>query len=156
MFGINNFWLFALATLLLNLTPGNDFIYVATRALSGGIRAGIISALGITAGLFIHVTASVMGLSAVLAKSAFAFNLIKYAGDAYLIYLGIKMLVTKPKSINGIRTDKQTISAFTIFKQGFLTNVFNPKVALFFISFLPQFADANSPYFTAQLFVLGL
>ncbi|HLG34385.1 MAG TPA: LysE family transporter, partial [Bacteroidia bacterium] len=88
MFDINNFWLFALATLLLNLTPGNDFIYVATRSLSGGIRAGIISAFGISAGLVVHIVASVLGLSVVLAKSAFIFNLIRYVGAAYLIYLG--------------------------------------------------------------------
>src|SRR5690242_8774434 len=100
MFNINNFWLFALATLLLNLTPGNDFIYVATRALGGGIRAGIISAFGITAGLFIHVTASVLGLSALLAKSALAFNIIKYVGAVYLIYLGMKMLITKTRSFS--------------------------------------------------------
>ena len=157
MSGINNFWLYALAVLLLNLTPGNDFIYVAARSLSRGIRAGIISAFGISAGLVVHVTASVLGLSVVLAKSAFAFNLIKYIGAAYLIYLGIKMLVTKTQTLSGINSEQENkLSSFTLLKQGFLTNVFNPKVALFFISFLPQFADARSPYFSSQLLVLGL
>ena len=157
MFSINNFWLFALATLLLNLTPGNDFIYVATRSLSSGIRAGIISAFGISAGLVIHITASVLGLSVVLAKSAFVFNLIKYVGAGYLIYLGIKMLVTKAQNMSGINSSQENkLSSFTLLKQGFLTNVFNPKVALFFISFLPQFADAGSPYFSSQLLALGL
>src|SRR5262245_39315305 len=155
MFDINHFWLFASATLLLNLTPGNDFIYVATRSLSGGVRAGIISALGITAGLFVHVTASVLGLSVLLAKSAIAFSVIKYVGAAYLIYLGIKMLITKTQLIHDNNSQSQRTSPFTLFRQGFLTNVFNPKVALFFISFLPQFADAHSPLFTTQLFVLG-
>ena len=157
MSGINNFWLYALAVLLLNLTPGNDFIYVAARSLSRGIRAGIISALGISAGLVVHVTASVLGLSVVLAKSAFAFNLIKYIGAAYLIYLGIKMLASKSQTLSGIKSEQENkLSSFTLLKQGFLTNVFNPKVALFFISFLPQFADARSPYFSSQLLVLGL
>ena len=157
MFDIKNFWLFALATLLLNLTPGNDFIYVATRSLSRGIRAGIISAFGISAGLVIHVTASVFGLSVVLAKSAFAFNIIKYTGAAYLIYLGIKMLVSKAQTLNGINSEQEKkFSSFTLLKQGFLTNVFNPKVALFFLSFLPQFADTGSAYFTLQLLTLGL
>ena len=157
MFSIHNFWLFALATLLLNLTPGNDFVYVATRSLSQGIRAGIISALGISAGLVIHVTASVLGLSVVLAKSAFAFNLIKYVGAAYLIYLGIKVLVSKTQSISGINSEhEKNLSSFTLLKQGFFTNVFNPKVALFFLSFLPQFADAHSAYFSYQLLMLGL
>ena len=157
MFDINNFWLFALATLLLNLTPGNDFIYVATRSLSGGIRAGIISAFGISAGLVVHIVASVFGLSVVLAKSAFIFNLIRYVGAAYLIYLGVKMLVTKSESLSGINSSAENkLSSFTLLKQGFLTNVFNPKVALFFISFLPQFADAHSEYFSAQLLGLGL
>src|SRR5689334_18186409 len=107
MFNVNHFWLFALATLLLNLTPGNDFIYVATRSLGGGVRAGIISAFGITAGLVVHVTASVLGLSVVLAKSAFAFSLIKYVGAAYLIYLGIRMLVTKAESLSNINQKHQ-------------------------------------------------
>ena len=138
MTGIIHFETFLVAGILLNLTPGNDFIYVATRSLGGGIRAGIISALGISAGLVVHITASVLGLSVVLAKSAFVFNLIKYIGAAYLIYLGIKMLVSKSKSINGINSEhEKKLSSFTLLKQGFLTNVFNPKVALFFISFLP-------------------
>jgi threonine/homoserine/homoserine lactone efflux protein len=157
MFDINHFWLFALATLLLNITPGNDFIYVASRSLGGRIRAGIISAFGVTLGLFVHVTASVLGLSVLLAQSAVVFNLVKYIGAAYLVYLGIKMLITKAKTFYGMNAGRgQKISAAALLKQGFLTNVFNPKVALFFISFLPQFADAGSPYFTGQLFILGL
>ena len=156
MFDINNFWLFASATLLLNLTPGNDFIYVASRSLNGGTRAGIISALGITCGLAVHVTASVLGLSILLAKSALAFNLIRYIGAAYLLYLGVKMFITKAQPFRDINSCQQRISSFALLKQGFLTNVFNPKVALFFISFLPQFADTNSRYFSEQLFVLGL
>lgn len=156
MFGINDFWLFAAATLLLNITPGNDFIYVATRSLGGGVKAGIISGFGITAGLVIHIIASVLGLSVVLAESALAFNLVKYVGAAYLLYLGIKMLITKAKKVRRLSGKREKIPSFTLLKQGFFTNVFNPKVALFFISFLPQFADAGSRYFTSQLFVLGL
>ena len=153
---IENFGLFALAAFLLNITPGNDFIYVATRSLSQGIRAGIISSLGIGAGLIIHVSVSVLGLSAILAKSAFAFNLIKYIGAGYLIYVGIKMIFSKTISPDEIKTSSEKKnSSWIIFRQGFFTNVFNPKVALFFLSFLPQFADMHSPYFSSQLALLG-
>ena len=157
MLNINDFWLFAAATLLLNITPGNDFIYVATRSLAGGVRAGIISAFGITLGLFVHVAASVLGLSVILAESAVAFNLLKYAGAAYLAFLGIRMFLGKAKAIGSEDLmEREKSSTFTLLRQGFFTNVFNPKVALFFISFLPQFADAGSPRFTEQLFILGL
>lgn len=154
---IEHFGLFVLATFLLNITPGNDFIYVATRTLGYGTRAGIISALGISAGLVIHVTASVLGLSVILSQSALAFSLIKYTGAAYLVYLGVKMILSGSGNIPGTAGEnREFISSFTLFRQGFLTNVFNPKVALFFLSFLPQFADSNSANFSLQLLLLGL
>jgi threonine/homoserine/homoserine lactone efflux protein len=153
---IHHFALFALATFLLNMTPGNDFIYVVTRSLSQGVRAGIISAFGISLGLVIHITASVLGLSVILAKSILVFNLIKYAGAAYLIYLGVKMLFAKSYNLDSVSlSGAKNIPSIILLRQGFLTNVFNPKVALFFLSFLPQFADTHSPYFSFQILILG-
>ncbi len=95
MFSFQNLYLFFIASLLLNLAPGNDMIYVASRSVSYGIKAGVISALGIFAGCSVHIAAAVLGLSIVIAKSAYLFQLIKYAGAAYLIYLGIKVLLSK-------------------------------------------------------------
>jgi len=149
---IPHFGLYAVAVLLLNITPGNDFIYVATRALSSGTRGGIISAFGITAGLLIHFLASIFGLSLIVAKSVGVYTIIKYIGAGYLIYLGVKIFFSKPLNpmeISGATARKN--SAWIIFRQGFLTNTFNPKVALFFLSFLPQFADSHAANYTLQL-----
>ena len=157
MFEINNFGLFVFSTFILNITPGNDFIYVATRSLSQGIRTGIISAFSISAGLIVHVTLSVLGLSVILARSALAFNLIKYLGAAYLIFLGVKMIFSKSSNFSQMADPKEYNAASgKIFWQGFFTNVLNPKVALFFLSFLPQFANPHSEYFSFHLLLLGL
>src|SRR5215212_2376377 len=97
---VENFWMFALAGLLLNLTPGNDMLYVIARSSGQGTKAGVISALGIGAGCIVHILAAVIGLSALIAQSALAFNIIKYIGAAYLIYLGIKSVLTRKHSIS--------------------------------------------------------
>ncbi len=151
---ISHFGIFVLATLILNITPGNDFIYVATQSLSKGTKAGIISSFGISMGLMVHVSASVLGLSLLLSKSIIAFEIIKWLGAAYLIFLGIKSILSKSHSLNELK-DKKEISELRLLRQGFFTNVFNPKVALFFLSFLPQFADSSSPNFSLQLLMLG-
>ena len=151
---IQNFWVFALAGLLLNLTPGNDMLYVATRSTGQGIKAGIISALGITAGCMVHIIAAVIGLSTIIAKSALAFDIIKYLGAAYLIYLGVRSLLSKKKSL-GIPAAVKILSYKKIFWQGVITNVLNPKVALFFLAFLPQFVNINSENVHWQILFLG-
>jgi len=154
---IDHFGFFVLAVFLLNITPGNDFIYVATRSISQGAKAGIISAFGISSGLLVHVTASVMGLSVLLAKSILAYEIIKYVGAAYLVYIGVRMLFAKtafPEGLSG--SNGEETRTLQLLRQGFITNVFNPKVALFFLSFLPQFANQHSAYVSLQLLVLGL
>jgi len=154
MFTFQHLYLFFIASLLLNLTPGNDMLYVASRSISQGTRAGIVSALGIFVGCFVHILAAVLGISIIIAKSAYAFEVIKFAGAGYLIYLGIKSIITKP---NVDTKNEKPIKAnyWKLFKQGVITNALNPKVAIFFLSFLPQFIDAASPYFKVQLFTLG-
>lgn len=155
MFHFQNLYLFFIASLLLNLTPGNDMLYVASRSISQGIKAGIISAIGIFFGCFVHIIAAVLGLSLIIARSAYLFGIVKFAGAAYLIYLGVKALTTKPN----ISPDTQnTVKAdqLNLFKQGVITNALNPKVAVFFLSFLPQFIDPASPFFKMQLFTLGI
>ena len=155
MIPVNDFLIFALATLMLNITPGNDMLYVATRSTSQGVKAGIVSALGIAGGCIVHLLAAVIGLSAIIANSALAFDIIKYAGAAYLIYLGVKSILSKQSkfSINN-NVEKKSLSS--LFWQGVLTNVLNPKVALFFLAFLPQFIDPDQGNTSLQILLLGL
>lgn len=155
MFHVQNLYLFFIASLLLNLTPGNDMIYVASRSISQGIRAGIISALGVFIGCFVHILAAVFGLSIIIMRSAFLFEIIKFIGAGYLIYLGIKGFMTK-SNFNKELSVLPKVDKWKLLKQGIITNALNPKVALFFLSFLPQFIRADSPVYKAQLFSLGL
>jgi len=151
---INNFWVFALAALLLNLTPGNDMLYVAGQSTSQGTKAGIISSLGIMAGCMVHIIAAVIGLSAIIAQSALAFTIIKYLGAGYLIYLGIHSFISKTKSLS-INSNAKRLSYKKIFWQGVMTNVLNPKVALFFLAFLPQFINPTSVNTKWEILFLG-
>jgi threonine/homoserine/homoserine lactone efflux protein len=155
MFNFQNLSLFFITSILLNLTPGNDMLYVASRSISQGVKAGIVSAIGIFAGSFVHIFAAVLGLSLIISRSAYLFQLIKFAGAAYLIYLGIKALLSK-QAIEAKKEKNERTEYRNLFKQGVLTNALNPKVAIFFLSFLPQFINASSPVFKLQLFTLGL
>jgi threonine/homoserine/homoserine lactone efflux protein len=150
-----NFWLFALTALLLNLTPGNDMLFVIARSSSQGSKAGIVSSLGIMGGCMVHMIAAVAGLSAIIAKSAVAFTIIKYVGAVYLIYLGVRSFLDKEKNIQANKSIIKT-SYKKIFCQGVLTNVLNPKVALFFLAFLPQFINTKTGNVTAQILFLGV
>ena len=152
---IDNFWVFALTGLLLNLTPGSDMLYIIARSSGQGIKAGIVSALGIGAGCLVHIMAAVVGLSALIAQSALAFDIIKYIGAAYLIYLGVKSVLSKKKSLI-IHNRLEQLSLRKVFWQGVLTNVLNPKVALFFLAFLPQFIDITKDNTPLQIFFLGM
>ena len=155
MFHIQNIWLFFTVTLLVNITPGNDVLFVASRSVSHGTKTGIVAALGIFCGCFVHITAAVLGLSLIIARSAYFFSLIKFAGAGYLVFLGIKALVTRQYIDTGI-TDAVNTNRWKYFKQGFITDALNPNVAIFFLSFLPQFIDPGSQFFKFQLGMLGL
>ena len=155
MFGIHNFVLFITAGILLNLTPGPDTLYILGRSVAHGRRAGIASALGITVGSIFHTGAAALGLSAVLATSAWAFMFVKLAGGAYLIFLGVRALLEKQNELSLPAHFKRN-SAAAAFRQGIVTNILNPKVALFFLAFLPQFIDSNAPSKTLAFIVLGL
>jgi RhtB (resistance to homoserine/threonine) family protein len=148
MYGIENYLGFIIAGVLLNLTPGADTMYILTRSISQGRRAGIYSVLGITTGGLIHTILAALGLSIILAKSAFAFNTVKYIGVAYLVYLGVKMIIERNQLFDNSTQKIESTDLFKIYRQGLLTNVLNPKVALFFLSLLPQFINphyANGP-----------
>src|ERR1700732_1591251 len=144
MFGIHDFPLFLAAGILLNLTPGPDTAYILGRSIAQGRSAGVASAFGIMVGSIFHTCAAALGLSAILAASAWAFTAIKLIGGGYLLFLGIRMIVQRAEQLNLPSGFRRRTSA-AAFRQGVLTNVLNPKVALFFLAFLPQFIDPASP-----------
>jgi threonine/homoserine/homoserine lactone efflux protein len=154
MFGIHDLALFLTAGILLNLTPGPDTLYILGRSIAQGRGAGIASVLGISAGGLVHTVAAALGLSAILAASAAAFVVVKLAGAAYLVYLGVRMLTARPQS--AAVPSKFSSSGFgVVFRQGLLTNVLNPKVALFFLAFMPQFIAVDSTAKVAAFLTLG-
>jgi RhtB (resistance to homoserine/threonine) family protein len=155
MFGIHDFGLFLAAGVLLNLTPGPDTVYILGRSIAQGREAGIASALGISLGSIFHTCAAALGLSAILATSALAFGTIKLLGGAYLIFLGIKMILDRRKQLS-LPSSFRRRTTVAAFRKGILTNILNPKVALFFLAFLPQFIDPASSMKIAAFIALGL
>jgi RhtB (resistance to homoserine/threonine) family protein len=155
MFGTHNLPLFVLSGLLLNMTPGQDTLYIVGRSVAQGRRAGVLSVLGITAGCCIHTLAAAFGLSAILAASTTAFLVVKFAGAAYLVYLGVRMLFSVPQ-LAAPAAELHPERSWPIFRSGFLTNLLNPKVGLFFLAFLPQFVDPSAPSKLAAFLFLGL
>jgi len=153
--GIHDYWLFVLAGVLLNLTPGQDTFYILGASIAQGRRVGIASALGICSGCLVHTLAAAAGLSAILATSATAFVVVKLAGAAYLIYLGVRYIMTRHQDV-ALSPATMSRDAWKAFRQGVITNVLNPKVALFFLAFLPQFIDRDSPEKIAAFVALGL
>jgi RhtB (resistance to homoserine/threonine) family protein len=154
MFQIENFYLFLSVSLLVNLAPGPDMLYTAARSLSQGTKAGIFSALGIFAGCFFHITAAIFGLSKIIEESVVLFSIIKYTGAAYLIYLGMKTMFDRKTQTEIVALPE--LRYRKIFIQGMITNLLNPKVVIFFLSFLPQFIDPGSPWLKEQIAFLGL
>jgi threonine/homoserine/homoserine lactone efflux protein len=155
MFGIHDIGLFVLSGLLLNITPGADTLYIVGRSSTQGPRAGAVAALGIGTGALVHICAATLGLSAILAASATVFNAVRIIGAIYLLYVGIGLIRSARAASATLAGDRRLTSLRGIFLQGFLTNVLNPKVALFFLAFLPQFVDSQAPNPLAFLF-LGL
>jgi len=145
--------LFAGAGLLLNVTPGPDLLYILGRSVSQGRQAGLLSALGIGAGCLFHVTAAALGVSALVLAVPVAYDVVRLAGALYLVWLGVKALRSQGSSL-----EVQAMAATSprrIFVQGVVTNALNPKVALFFLAFLPQFADPSRGPLAPQLLLLG-
>ena len=169
-----NLVLFVAAGLLLNLTPGPDVLYIVSHALRSGVRAGVVAGLGITAGCFVHVFAAAVGVGALLAASATAFTALKWAGAAYLLWVGVQLLrarrapvgwageATPPAPASGCATRSPTYenrkggtTMGAIFRGGFLTNVLNPKVAIFFLAFVPQFIAPGTEHKALAFVLLG-
>ena len=145
---------FMAAALALNVTPGPDMLYVIARSTAEGRRAGIVSALGIGAGTLFHIAALALGLSALLAAVPLAYDVVRWAGAAYLVWLGVRAIAGARRATAAAAVERAPLWA--IFRQGVVTNVLNPKVALFFLAFLPQFVDPARGSPAAQIAALGL
>jgi len=156
MLGIHELWLFVLSGVLLNVAPGPDTAYIVGRSIQFGWRGGLAAALGITCGCLVHVFGAAIGLSALLMASSAAFAVVKLVGAAYLLVSGIQMLLSRPQPVADMTAPGEDVPLRRVFWQGALTNVLNPKVALFFLAFLPQFVAADSPHKTLAFLALGL
>ena len=155
MFGIENYPGFIVATIILNLTPGVDTMYILTRSVSQGKTAGLVSVAGIMSGCIVHILSAAFGLSLILATSAKGFTLVKWAGAFYLIYLGVKTFLEKTSAFKIVSSEYGIRDLMKIYKQGVLTNVLNPKVGLFFLSFLPQFITLDHISGPMPFLILG-
>jgi threonine/homoserine/homoserine lactone efflux protein len=156
MLGIHELWLFVLSGLLLNVTPGPDTAYIIGRSIQLGWRGGAAAAIGISCGCLFHVLGAAIGLSALLMASSAAFLAVKLVGAAYLVLTGLQMLLSRAKPLADLGAQGGETSISRVFWQGALTNILNPKVALFFLAFLPQFVAADSQHKALAFLVLGL
>lgn len=154
MFGIIHFNTFLISSVAMNLTPGSDTIYILGNSIHGK-KAGIYSALGISTGCLVHTALAALGLSVILAKSAMAFQMLKLAGAAYLIYIGFKTFFTK-SSFTSKNSLQNSLSLKQIYFRGVTTNILNPKVALFYLAFLPQFISPENTYNALPFLLLGI
>jgi threonine/homoserine/homoserine lactone efflux protein len=151
--GITNLGLFFVASIALILAPGPDSLYVLARGLGQGRRAGVISALGSSSGMLAHTTLAALGLAVLLQTSEIAYTVVRVGGALYLIYLGIRALLSRERLVIGASAAQ--FSPQRMYLQGLLTNVLNPKVALFFVAFLPQFVDPHTGSFALTMLLLG-
>ncbi|MBD2755376.1 LysE family translocator [Spirosoma validum] len=156
MTGIINFETYVLSAILLNVTPGNDTIFVLSRSISQGKTAGIMSVLGIATGILIHTTMAALGLSIIVAKSDLLFAIIRYAGAAYLLYIGYRMLRNRRSFATDDPTQRKSLSLSKVYLDGVITNILNPKMALFFLAFLPQFINPASTNTFLSFLTLGV
>jgi threonine/homoserine/homoserine lactone efflux protein len=148
------FVLFIGVSWALIISPGPDMIYVISRGMAHGRKAGILSAIGVVCGILVHTTAAALGLTLILQTSAFAFLFVKFIGVAYLLYLGVK--AWQDKSTFSLQASAPAAKSGALFWQGVLSNVLNPKIAIFFLAFLPQFVDKGSSHVTWQMIILGI
>ena len=152
----NSLLLFIVACLAINMIPGPDVIYIVSNTMRGKLKTGFKAAMGLGVGYFIHTLAASLGLSAIILSSAVAFSVVKWLGAAYLVYLGIQSLLSMWRGDSKIVISETVVSEKNVFVQGVIVSVLNPKVALFFLSFLPQFIDASTGSTSMQLLAFGL
>ena len=155
---MNEYLLFFVGMAVMVMAPGPDFMNVVSQSLRGNLRTGVMSAVGVGAGLCVHVSAAILGLSAILLSSAFAYEAVRWVGAAYLIYLGVRALLSRssgqPVEMSARISDKQRTDR--AFRRGFLVNVLNPKAAITFMAFMPQFVHPEKGQVWLQLLLLGI
>jgi threonine/homoserine/homoserine lactone efflux protein len=156
MLGIHHYWLFIATAIVLVITPGQDTFFILGRSLAGGRAAGIAAALGVTAGSVIHTLLAALGLSALLATSPYAFMAVKFAGAAYLLYIGVRALMSRSVGSPDDGARDGNDGRWAAFRSGVVTNLLNPKVGLFFLALMPQFIDAASSHKVVAFLALGL
>lgn len=152
----NSMMLFVIACLTINLIPGPDVIYIVSNTMKGKMVSGMKAALGLGVGYFFHTLAACVGLSAIILSSALAFSIVKWLGALYLVYLGVQALISMYKGNSRVVVSESEDTKGNIFMQGVVVSVLNPKVALFFLSFLPQFINTSTGSAASQLLILGL
>ncbi len=152
---LGTFLAFSAAAIALIVVPGPAVLYIVGRSVSQGRSHGLISALGVATGVIVHTAAAAFGVSVIVAESAVAFSALKYAGAAYLVYLGIQK-IRRPSALGAAAADQPFISLRRTYAQGFVVNVLNPKTALFFLALLPQFVDTDRGAAAPQIVVLGV
>lgn len=156
MYDLQHWLFFFSAAFAINISPGPDVVYIVSNTLAQGRRIGFASSFGVCAGALVHVLAAAVGISAILVTSATAFTIVKWAGAGYLIYLGIKTLASAGQAF-ALKSDKfPRLSFFLAFRRGMMIDILNPKVAVFFMAFLPQFVDPALGFVPAQLVLLGV
>lgn len=152
-----SYWLlFFSAAFAINISPGPDMIYILSKTIAEGRKIGIATSIGVWSGALVHVLAAALGLSAILATSAITFSVVKYVGAAYLVYLGIQALRSKGETFDLTTNRGAQITAWKAFRQGALVDILNPKAAIFFMAFLPQFIRPELGHNSAQIFMLGV
>lgn len=156
MFGIENYLGFLAAAIALNMTPGSDTVYILTRSVTEGRKSGVASVFGISTGVLIHTLLVSVGLSALLVQSVVAFNVLKIAGAAYLVCLGVRSMLSKGSLLDVDGSSEKMGSLRAVYRQGVLTNALNPKVALFFLALLPQFVASGNDFGALPFLLLGL
>lgn len=156
MLGIHHYWLFIATAIVLIVTPGQDTFFILGRSLASGRPAGIAAALGVSAGTVVHTLAAALGLSALLATSQYAFTVVKYAGAAYLLFIGVRALFSRSNGLAAGDSGTAGDGRWPAFRQGMLTNLLNPKVALFFLALMPQFISAGSDHKVGAFLALGM
>lgn len=154
MFDIVSFQVFLVTAIIICVTPGIDTMFILSRSISQGRNAGVYSVLGISAGCLVHTLLAAIGLSALLQTSVLLFTIVKIIGAIYLVFLGIQMLLSKSSRLDIVKVDK--VSNRKLFMQGMITNVTNPKVALFYISFVPQFISSDNHFGPVPFLILGV
>ncbi|MFM9270600.1 LysE family translocator [Halomonas elongata] len=160
MFFDSQFWPFLVAITLLSITPGVDTLLVIRNTSRGGVRDGVLTSLAICSGLFVHATVSALGISLILLQSAWAFGVLKLAGAAYLIWLGLSGLMAARRGqglpVAGIEEESRAVSVWRPLREGLLSNVLNPKTVVFYMAFLPQFISPGDPALVKSLWLAGV